>query len=55
LIGLHIDARAAVTGAKFNPTLAVPLDVLAINENALLEALTREKRFRRIQSPVLEN
>jgi nucleoside 2-deoxyribosyltransferase len=41
LIGLHTDARAAFIGAKLNPMLAVPLDVLVSNEEAFLECLTQ--------------
>jgi nucleoside 2-deoxyribosyltransferase len=39
LIGLHTDARAAFIGAKLNPMLAVPLDALFTDEDALLQAL----------------
>jgi hypothetical protein len=40
LIGLHTDARAAFLRAKLNAMLAVPLDYVAQDQEALLHALT---------------
>lgn len=36
LVGLHTDPRAAFIGARLNPMLAVPLDVVFDSEEALL-------------------
>jgi nucleoside 2-deoxyribosyltransferase len=41
LIGLHTDARAAFIGAKLNPMLAIPLDAIVTDEDALLDTLAR--------------
>lgn len=39
LIGLQTDSRAAFPGAKLNPMIAVPLDRIVSDEEALLQAL----------------
>ena len=43
LLGLHTDARAAFLGAKLNPMLAVALEGVVSDEDALLTALDRAK------------
>lgn len=39
LVGLHTDSRAAFLGARLNPMLAVPLDVVFDTEEPLLAYL----------------
>ncbi len=39
LVDLYTDARAAFLGSKLNPTVRVPLDRIAEDEDSLMEIL----------------
>ena len=51
LLGLHTDSRAAFLGAKLNPMIYVPLDVLTSDEDALFHVLRHYQVTREVSLP----
>ena len=51
LVGLHTDDRAAFLTSKLNPMVRVPLDLIAGDEEDLIEALKEHRRRRGVQPP----